>query len=269
MGEHVQGQAGADRAVGRPGPAARMVTTEVARPRPSVLIEPVAPYVGSLGGNGTGHLAPAPMPHANEEPSGPGEATAVVAVSTLEGVAAPPDEAAPDQAVPPLDGPSPDAPLAREGPPEAVGTQRSGGEVRAEPTRPRVHRQKPARQPVEGPRAARVFVTHVEPWSVMKQSFLLSLALAVILLVATASVWYVLDSAGVIEAITRTASDVGGESAASLGSYLSFSKVMGVAMVLAGVETVLVTALATLFAFMYNLAVGIGGGLEITIAEED
>ena len=40
MAEHVQGQPGADRAVGRPGPAARM-TGPAARPRPSVLIPPV------------------------------------------------------------------------------------------------------------------------------------------------------------------------------------------------------------------------------------
>jgi uncharacterized membrane protein len=114
-----------------------------------------------------------------------------------------------------------------------------------------------------------VYLTHVDPWSVMKQAFLLSMALAVVILVAFATLWFALDSAGVLDAITRTATDVGGESGASVSSFLSLSKVMGAALVVAGIETVLVTALATLFAFLYNLAVGIGGGLEITLSEED
>ncbi len=103
----------------------------------------------------------------------------------------------------------------------------------------------------------------------MKQAFLLSMALAVVILAASATLWIALDSAGVIDAITRTATDVGGASAAGVTSYLSLGKVMGASLVLAGIETVLVTALATLFAFLYNLAVGIGGGLEITLSEED
>jgi ABC-type sugar transport system permease subunit len=124
-------------------------------------------------------------------------------------------------------------------------------------------------QPTTGPRAARVYLTHIDPWSVMKQAFLLSMALAVVLLVAVATLWFALDSADVLDAITRTATDVGGESAASLTSFLDFGRVMGVALVVAGIETVLLTALATLFAFLYNLAVGIGGGLEITLSEDD
>jgi hypothetical protein len=102
-------------------------------------------------------------------------------------------------------------------------------------------------RPSSGPRAARVYLTHVDPWSVMKQAFLLSLALAVIILAA----------------------DVGGESGASVTGFLDFGKIMGAALVVAGIETVLVTALCTLLAFMYNLSVGIGGGLEVTLSEDD
>jgi hypothetical protein len=140
------------------------------------------------------------------------------------------------------------------------------------PQAPRTEAARVARsavQPRTGPRSARVFLTHIDPWSVMKQAFLLSLALAVVMIVAAATLWFALDSAGVLDAITRTATDVGGESGASLTSFLDFGRVMGVALVVAGVETVLLTALATLFAFLYNLAVGIGGGLEITLSEDD
>ena len=119
-----------------------------------------------------------------------------------------------------------------------------------------------------GPRSARLYVTHIDPWSVMKQAFLLALALAVLTLAAFATLWFALESAGVLDAVTRTATDVGGESGANVSAFLSFSKVMGAALIVAGIETVLVTALATLFAFLYNLAVAIGGGVEVTLSED-
>lgn len=124
-------------------------------------------------------------------------------------------------------------------------------------------------QPATGPRSVRVYIAHIDPWAVMKQAFLLSLAIAVIILAASAALWFALDSAGVLDAITRTATDVGGDSGASVSNYLDFGKIMGAALVVAGIETVLVTALCTLLAFMYNLSVGIGGGLEVTLSEED
>ena len=102
-----------------------------------------------------------------------------------------------------------------------------------------------------------------------KQAFLLSLAIAMIILAASAALWFALDAAGVLDAITRTATDVGGESGASVSSYLDFGRIMGAALVVAGIEVVLVTALCTLLAFMYNLSVGIGGGLEVTLSEDD
>ncbi len=121
----------------------------------------------------------------------------------------------------------------------------------------------------DGPRAARVFLTHIDPWSVMKQAFLLSLALGVTILAAAAALWFALDSAGVIDAITRTATEVGGESGATVTSFLDFGKIMGAALVVAGIETVLLTALCTIIAFLYNLSVVIGGGLEVTLTEDD
>jgi ABC-type sugar transport system permease subunit len=51
-------------------------------------------------------------------------------------------------------------------------------------------------------------------------------------------------------------------------SSLAFRRVMGVTLVLAVVQVVLVTALATLAAFLYNLASGLVGGLDVTLVEE-
>lgn len=182
----------------------------------------------------------------------------------------------PVQATPPLRSAQPNPQSADGVPADSAGLKSAAstsqsvapdvGDGHVRPTAADVARA--AVEPVGGARSARVFLTHVDPWSVMKQSFLLGMALAVIILVAAASLWFALDSAGVLDAITRTATDVGGESGATVGNYLSLSRVMGASLVLAGIETVLLTVLATLFAFLYNLAVGIGGGLEVTLSED-
>lgn len=251
MVEHTQGQAGADRAVGRPGPAAKMTGPEPDRPRPSVLIPPVTSTA-----------------------SGSAAASAATAATAATAAAAAPARPAP--AAPASPGGTPAAPATAPGAPAPGAAPVPNGQQQA-PQQPAAAPQqssaatvaRSAVRPSSGPRAARVYITHIDPWAVMKQAFLLSLALAVIILAASAALWFALESAGVIGAITRTATDVGGESGASVSSYLDLGKVMGAALVVAGIQTVLVTALCTLMAFMYNLSVGIGGGLEVTLSEED
>jgi hypothetical protein len=51
--------------------------------------------------------------------------------------------------------------------------------------------------------------------------------------------------------------------------YVGFSRVVGLATVIAVVDVVLLTALATLFAFLYNLSAALLGGFEVTLAEDD
>ncbi len=103
----------------------------------------------------------------------------------------------------------------------------------------------------------------------MKVAFTLSIAVAIVILVAVAVLWFVLDAAGVFAAIDRTVSDVAPESASwTVDEIVAFPRVMGFSMLVAVIEVVLVTALATLAAFMYNLCVGLVGGLEITLAED-
>jgi hypothetical protein len=121
-----------------------------------------------------------------------------------------------------------------------------------------------------GPRRARVYVTRVDPWSVMKAGFMLSFILAVMLLVAVAALWWVLDVTGVFEALARNIDEIvgGGTSTFDLENLVGFSRVMGVAIVIAAMEVVLVSVIATMFAFGYNLTVGITGGVEVTLSDE-
>jgi hypothetical protein len=132
--------------------------------------------------------------------------------------------------------------------------------------------------PVRTVRRAKVAVTRVDPWSVMKISFTLFVALAIVLLIAVAILWWVLDSSGVFDQVsqqilkvTGTDSSGGNLSAGSfdLKNYIGLGRVMGVTTVLVVINTILLTALATLAAFLFNLSTGLVGGVDITLTETD
>jgi hypothetical protein len=113
---------------------------------------------------------------------------------------------------------------------------------------------------------------HLDPWSVMKTAFLLSIAFGIVTVVSVAIVWSVLGAAGVWDSINATVSDVlGGDAAQNFDvqNYVGTSRVLGFTMIVAVVDVVLITAIATLSAFLYNLAAALLGGLEVTLAEDE
>ncbi|MEY2989980.1 MAG: hypothetical protein RLZZ163_896 [Actinomycetota bacterium] len=118
------------------------------------------------------------------------------------------------------------------------------------------------------PRRARVYVTRLDPWSVAKVAFLLSLAVGIVIVVAVSVVFWTLDSTGALDAVSRTVDDVLGTGGFDLLTTLEFSRVVGLATVVASVEIVLVSLLATLFAFLYNVSVGLTGGVEVILSDD-
>lgn len=122
-----------------------------------------------------------------------------------------------------------------------------------------------------GPRRARLRLTRVDPWSVMKTSFLLSIAFAVVTVVSVAMVWQVLGAAGVWDSINSTIQEgIGGEDVSSfqVQDYVGTSRVLGFTMLVAAIDVILITASATLTAFLYNMAAALLGGVEVTLAED-
>lgn len=121
-------------------------------------------------------------------------------------------------------------------------------------------------------RKARLRVAKADPWSVMKVSFLLSLAVGVIIIVAAGVLWMVLNGLGVFDSLTSTLKDVTSSDNSAgfdLMAYLGFGRVMVFTTLIAVIDVVLMTALATLGAFIYNTAAGFTGGVELTLAEEE
>ena len=123
------------------------------------------------------------------------------------------------------------------------------------------------------PRRARLRLSRIDPWSVMKTAFLLSVAFGVVTVVAVLMVWSVLGAAGVWDSINQTVQDVIGDNASSstfnVQDYLGTSRVVGFTVLVAAVDVVLLTAIATLAAFLYTMAAALLGGVEVTLAEDE
>ena len=119
-------------------------------------------------------------------------------------------------------------------------------------------------------RRARLYVTRIDPWSVTKAAFMLALSLAIVLIVAVTVIWWTLNTIGVLDTLTRTVDDIIGSAGGgfSLVSVLNFGRVLGATMVIASVQIVLSSALAAIFSFLYNVTVGITGGIEVVLSDQ-
>lgn len=115
----------------------------------------------------------------------------------------------------------------------------------------------------------RLAVSRVDPWSVMKLAFLMSIAIGIGIVIATAVIWWVLNQMEVFAQMRGLLEEA--EAMAQFGpllEYLEFSRVMSVATVIAIVDIALLTALATLGAFIYNIVAAMVGGLHLTLTDD-
>lgn len=121
-------------------------------------------------------------------------------------------------------------------------------------------------------RRARLRISRVDPWSVMKTSFLFSIAMGVMSWVAIYVVWTIIGASGMFEAVnnalTMVLASPQDQTQIRIEDYVNTNKVMGVTALIGVVNVLILTALGTIFAFLYNLSANILGGLELTLAED-
>ena len=129
-----------------------------------------------------------------------------------------------------------------------------------------------AAPPKRTARQAHLTVARVEPWSVMKFSFVVSLVAFVILFVAVSVLYGALAGLGVFDSLQRVVSDVTssqGSAGVNAKAWFSASRVLGYTALLGSLNIVLITAMSTIGAVVYNLTSRLVGGVEVTLKETE
>jgi hypothetical protein len=121
-------------------------------------------------------------------------------------------------------------------------------------------------------RQAHLTIARVEPWSVMKFSFVVSLVAFVILFVAVSLLYGVLSAVGVFDSLQRVVTSITSSQASggvNAKAWFSASKVLGYTALLGSLNIVLITAMATIGSVVYNLTSRLVGGVEVTLRETE
>ncbi len=117
-------------------------------------------------------------------------------------------------------------------------------------------------------RRARLRVTRVNPLSVTRLTFAFSLCVFVVLMVAVAVLWFVLNSIGVFDSVVHAADTLTDGSNGGVRTWLSFARAMELGLLIGAINVILMTALATLGALLYNLCTEMVGGIEVVLGDQ-
>lgn len=121
-------------------------------------------------------------------------------------------------------------------------------------------------------RKARLLVSKVDPWSVLKMSFLLSVALGIMLVVCAVTLWSMMDLTGVFDRVNDLAGQIlGGNGDAGgfqLQELVTVGQIASFATIIAVVNVVLLTVLSMLAAVLYNLSASLVGGIGVTLTDD-
>lgn len=118
-------------------------------------------------------------------------------------------------------------------------------------------------------RKARLLVSKVEPFSVLKLAFLLSVAFGVITVVAAVGIWAVLDLTGTFDSFNQLMRDaIGADGNFDLRDSMSLGQVASYATIIAVVNVVVISVVSMLGAVLYNIAASLVGGAGVTLTDD-
>ena len=164
--------------------------------------------------------------------------------------------------LPDLSGPMPRVPQQRKPAPE-----RAAAEPSTRPAAPTGRMQVGARG--KGPVRASMQIRRIDPWSALKVSLVLSVALFFVWMIAVAFLYLVLGGMGVWSKLNSNVGDLLTSGGGGGGELVSSGTIFGGATLIGLVNIVLLTAMATCGAFIYNLTTDLVGGVEVTLADRD
>lgn len=109
----------------------------------------------------------------------------------------------------------------------------------------------------------RLKLVYVDFWSAVKYSFMVSLCLAIVGVVAMILIYTVLVQTGVLEKVNQLFMDVVSGDDFNLSRILGFPQVAGFSVVVGILNTIVGTALGAVAALVYNLLVRVLGGFQL------
>ncbi len=107
-------------------------------------------------------------------------------------------------------------------------------------------------------------IRKIDPWTVLKVSFVFNAIMALVFVLGTVIFWSVFVNAGIPDRINELALLVGLENGITLDGPVYFRMVV----LLAVIGTILMTGFFTLGAVIYNLISDLVGGIEVVVLEE-
>jgi hypothetical protein len=173
--------------------------------------------------------------------------------------------------LPDLSGPTPRASQRKAAPERTSETSTSSGSARATAAEARESRENRVQvsRRTRGPVRASMQIRRIDPWSTLKVSLMLSVALFFVWMIAVAFLYLVLGGMGVWAKLNSNVGDLLNNTSGSSGELVSSGTIFGGAVLIGLVNIVLLTAMATIAAFVYNLSTDLIGGIEVTLADRD
>lgn len=123
-------------------------------------------------------------------------------------------------------------------------------------------------QYVDEPRSVELTIAKIDPWSILKTSFLLSIALGIATVVGVIVVWFVLDGMNVFGTVEDFLIEMGAERFLSLLEFVRLPRVISYATIIGVGNIVILTAISTLIALLYNLIATLVGGIKVSLMDE-
>ncbi len=121
-----------------------------------------------------------------------------------------------------------------------------------------------------GSKRSRLRISYINPMSVIKTTFILSLAFGLASIVALIMLWSVAKFSGTIDAATGLLTDIFGIGGAGFNivSLLSLPRIIFIGSVFTVFQVVTWTLLAGIFSVIYNMFAEYVGGWEITLTDD-
>ena len=120
----------------------------------------------------------------------------------------------------------------------------------------------------DAPRRVDLAIARIDAWTVMKVSFLLSVAFGIAIVIATIVLWFMLDAMHVFSTLESFLQEIGAGKFTELLEYVRLPRTIAYATIVGVINVVLMTAISTLGAMLYNVVASLVGGVKGSLMDE-